>query len=97
MVHRKHRAYMSVNMAVVKENAQLLPERGVPPESVKLLPFDEHLDNIQIQKSATPAEGRDDTAPVAEKLGTRCPNAVVMEKSSQDDADINAQRIAALR
>ena len=66
MVARKHRAYMSVNMASVKQKAQLLPERGVPPEIVKLLPFDEHLDKIQIQKSATPVEGRGDTAPVAE-------------------------------
>ena len=42
-------------------------------------------------------EGRADTADVAEKFCTRIPNAVVMEKTSQDGADINAQRIAALR
>ena len=42
-------------------------------------------------------EGRSDTTSVADKLDTLVPNAVVMEKTSQDGADINAQRIAALR
>ena len=50
------------------------------PEIVKLLPLDEHLDKIQIQKSATPVEGRYDTASVAEKLGTSIPNAAAMAK-----------------
>ena len=62
-----------------------------------MLPFGEHLDQIQIQNSATHVEGRAGTAPVVEKLGGRAPNAVVMEKSSHNDANVNAQRIAALR
>ena len=96
MIARKHRAYTTVNIEAVREKAKRLPENGVPPEIIKLLPFDEHLDKIQIQKSATPVEGRSDTASVAQKLGDRCPNAVVMEKSSQPEADVNAQRISAL-
>ena len=51
MVARQHRAYMSVNLDVVKTMAKLSPESGVPPEIVKLLPFDENLDKIQIQKA----------------------------------------------
>ena len=38
----------------VQSRAQALPENGVPPEIIKLLPLDKLLDNIQIQKSATP-------------------------------------------
>ena len=50
MVARKHRAYTSVNLDAVREKAKSLPEQGVPPEIVHLLPFDEHLDKIQVQK-----------------------------------------------
>ena len=41
-------------MEDVQSRVQALPENGVPPEMIKLLPLDKLLDNIQIQKSATP-------------------------------------------
>ena len=94
---RGHRAYVSVSMERVRGKAKRLPESGVPPEIVRLLPHDEHLDKVQVQKAATPVEGRTDAVTAAQGLGKVCPNAVVLEKSSQDEGDINGQRIAALR
>ena len=47
---RGHRAYLCVNMDRVREKANRLPENGVPPELVRLLPHDEDLDKVQLQK-----------------------------------------------
>ena len=96
-VRRRHRAYASVSLDRVREKALRLPESGVPPEIVQLLQHDADLDKVQVQKAATPVPGRTDVATAAASLGQGCPNAVVLEKSSTDDSDINAQRIAALR
>ena len=96
-VRRRHRAYASVSLDRVREKALRLPESGVPPEIVPLLQHDADLDKVQVQKAATPVPGRTDVATAAASLGQGCPNAVVLEKSSTDDSDINAQRIAALR
>ena len=63
----------------------------------KLLPYDAALDNIQVQKQATPVAPFACLEKMADRLQTQKPNAVVLEKSSYDDADINAQRIAAVR
>ena len=54
MVARKHRAYTTVNIEAVREKANRLPEKGVPPETIKLLPFDEHLGIFLTQNSAIP-------------------------------------------
>ena len=51
---RGHRAYRHVCMDAVKHRAQQLPTEGVAPESIRLLPLDKRLDNIQMHKSATP-------------------------------------------
>ena len=64
---------------------------------MKLLPFDDHLDKIQVQKAATPVDGRVDVATAAQRLGQVSPNAVVLEKSGCDEGDINKQRIHVLR
>ena len=37
----------------MREKAQGLPENGVPPEMIRLLPDDDLQDKIQPQKSAT--------------------------------------------
>ena len=50
MKKRGHRGYRNVSIEDVQSRAQALPENGVPPAIVKLLPFDRLLDNIQIQK-----------------------------------------------
>ena len=93
---RGHRAYKLVDMEKVKEKAARLPEDVVPAEIVALLPHDDGLDQVLIQKAAAPIPGRGSVEEVAEKLDSCRPNAVVEEKSSNDSADINAQRISAL-
>ena len=50
MKKRGHRGYRHVCIDDVEGRAQVLPHDGVPPEIVKLLPLDNLLDNIQIQK-----------------------------------------------
>lgn len=47
---RGHRAYVNVNLTEVQEKSELLPEDGIPPEIVQLLPSDDALDHIQVQK-----------------------------------------------
>ena len=91
---RGHRAYARVDIATMREKATSLPEDGVPPEIIRLLPHDNHLDKILVQKAACPVGGRSDLDGAAEIMTKAQPNAVVLEKSSHDEADINAQRIA---
>ena len=55
------------------------------------------MDEIVIQKAACPVLGGSTVEGAGERLRDEKPNGVVGEKSSYDDADINAQRIAALR
>ena len=74
-----------------------LPEHAVPPESMRLVPLDDALDKIEMQKSATPVPRPDGLKEAAEILLATKGNAVVLEKSSFDDGDINAQRAEALR
>lgn len=79
-VARGHRAYASVAIEHVREKALKLPDQGVPPEIIHLLPHDTDLDKVQVQKAATPVPGRTDIETAARKLGQNCPNAVVLEK-----------------
>eukprot|EP00973_Karenia_brevis_P073776 10253074-Karenia_brevis.AAC.1 len=83
-------------MERARRKAQGLPENGVPPELIRVLPHDTHLDKILVQKAATPVAGRSDLDGAGRLMSTTKPNAVVLEKSSQDDGDINAQRVRAL-
>jgi hypothetical protein len=54
---RGHRAYRNLDLERVREKAaKALPEHGVPAEITKLLPLDDLLGKIQIQKNATPLE-----------------------------------------
>ena len=94
---RGHRSYKTIDMDSVEKKAARLPEDGVPPEIVALLPHDSTLDQVLVQKAAAPVPGRGSVEQEAERLRNSQPNAVVEEKSSNDAADINAQRIAALR
>ena len=96
-VERGHRAYRHLDMVRVRQKAQELPVNGVPAHILKLLPCDDTLDKIQIQKAATPVPGRSEVEDAALRLAQLKPNGVVLEQSSYDEADINAQRIAAIR
>ena len=64
------------------QKATSLPEDGVPPEIIRLLPHDNHLDKILVQKAACPVGGRSDLDGAAEIMTKAQPNAVVLEKSS---------------
>ena len=55
------------------------------------------LDKIQVQKAATPVPGRTHVEDAALYLSYLKPNGVVLEQSSYDEADINAQRVASIR
>ncbi|CAK0825765.1 unnamed protein product [Prorocentrum cordatum] len=94
---RGRRAYQHVCMEEVRKKAAELPDGEVPPEIMRLVPLDNELDNIQTQKAATPVPRPDGLQEAAEILETTKGNAVVLEKSSFDDGDINAQRVEALR
>ncbi|CAK0901015.1 unnamed protein product, partial [Prorocentrum cordatum] len=94
---RGHRAYQHVCMEDVRKKAAELPDGEVPPEIMRLVPLDNELDKIQMQKAATPVPRPDGLQEAAEILETAKGNAVVLEKSSFDDGDINAQRVEALR
>jgi len=62
-----------------------------------MLPHDTHLDKIQVQKAATPESGRSTLEGVTAEMERSQPNAVLLEATGEDEADINAQRISALR
>eukprot|EP00959_Pyramimonas_sp_CCMP1952_P395160 8279652-Pyramimonas_sp.AAC.1 len=64
---------------------------------MRLVPLDDALDKIQMQKAATPVPRPDGVREAADILESTKTNAVVCEKSSFDEGDINAQRIEAVR
>eukprot|EP00973_Karenia_brevis_P020372 2797355-Karenia_brevis.AAC.1 len=79
---RGHRAYIHVNEADVRRKAASLPKNDVPQAIIRLLPYDNHLNKIVIQKAATPVDLPScDMNKVAKNLALQRPNAVVMEKT----------------
>ena len=97
MQERGHRAYKHVDMDQVERNARALPENVVPPEIIRLLPLDELQDKIQMQKSATPVPIARDMQEVSDHLKVLKPNAVVSEKSTQEEFDVNAQQVETIQ
>ena len=81
----------------MRKKALELPEEGVPPEVMRLVPLDNSLEKIQMQKAATPVPRPDGLQEAADILNSTKANAVVCEKGSFDEGDINAQRIEAVR
>eukprot|EP00959_Pyramimonas_sp_CCMP1952_P008000 167531-Pyramimonas_sp.AAC.1 len=61
MKHRGHRAFANVNVEAMERKADQLPQDGVPPEIVRLLPHDTTLDKLMVQKNATPCDGARDS------------------------------------
>ena len=86
-----HRAYKQIDMHEVIAKASALPEHDVPPEIVRLLPLDMLQDEIEVQKSATPAPTPASVEEACALLETNKINAVVNEKRCQDEVDINTQ------
>ena len=50
MKRRGHRAYVHVDEDQMRARAQELPEQGVPPEVISLLPNDNSFEKLRIQK-----------------------------------------------
>eukprot|EP00959_Pyramimonas_sp_CCMP1952_P150973 3159469-Pyramimonas_sp.AAC.1 len=61
MIANGHRAHMHVDAAAVDARADQLPVNGVPPELVRLLPYDNQLDEIMVQENATPSDAKQAT------------------------------------
>eukprot|EP00435_Cladocopium_sp_Y103_P014631 s5512_g3.t1 len=54
-----HPSYANLDEDLVRERAKALPEEGIPPEVLKVLPrLDGAQDKLQPQKAATPCDGR---------------------------------------
>ena len=97
MKRRGHRAYMHVDEADARRIAEKLPEHGVPPELISLLPDDSSYDKLKIQKAATPVEGMKTTLNKAgESFKVERPNAVVLERSALEESDIQHKQYSAL-
>eukprot|EP00438_Fugacium_kawagutii_P033974 Skav228932 [mRNA] locus=scaffold2181:248822:258688:+ [translate_table: standard] len=95
---REHPAYANLSMDKVVERAAELPEDGVPPDLIALLPHDDHLDNVQCQKAATPTRCMLSLDQAAVEFAYMCkPNAVVNERTTNGCGDVNAQQVAMLR
>ena len=70
----------------------LLPlENDVPLETIRLLPQDASLDKIEMQKHTTPVPIAKSVEEAAEMIETKKINAVVNERSTEDEVDINAR------
>lgn len=91
MKARGHRAYEHVDMGIVKARAEKLPENDVPPEMIRLLPLDASHDKILPNKNATPVVGEESLVGLAEDMESRRMNAVVCERSCEDEGDAVAQ------
>ena len=67
---RGHRAYKDICMEKVIEKAKELPENGVPWQIMRLMPLDDALGKIQMQKAATPVPRPNGLEEAAEILET---------------------------
>ena len=94
---RGHIGYAHVDLEAVRRKAEQLPENGVPGEVLRMVAHDSDLDRVQVQKAATPVEARASVEDAGRAIARAVPNAVVEERSSYVDADVNAQRVAAVR
>ena len=55
MKRRGHRAYLHIDEKKMREKALKLPEQGVPPELISLLPHDNSFEKLRYpQKSILP-------------------------------------------
>jgi hypothetical protein len=95
---RGHRAYMRVSEEQVREKAKQLPQQGIPPELVSLLPKDDAYEKMRAQTAATPVEGmKSGPEEAGVSIGTERPNAVVLERSALEEGDLKIRRESAVR
>ena len=80
---RGQRGYRNADMAAVEQKASRLPENGIPPEIVKLLPHDKDLDKVMVQKAACPVAGRCEVEEAAASMDRMKPNAVVLKRGQR--------------
>ena len=87
-----HRSYVHLDEREVRRRAmKYLPKKGIPDALIRLLPHDNDIDKIQIQKAATPVEGRAGSiAELMDPFKAQRPNAVIAERSCYDIVDTNA-------
>ena len=93
---RRHRAYTYLDLEKMRKKALEFPSHGVPEQILKLLPHDNLLHKIQVQKAATLVAGLSKLEDVGKQMSYIRPNGVVLEQSTHDAVDINAQQISAL-
>ena len=91
MKQRGHKAYVNLDMAQVTVKASSLPENGVPPEIIRLLPLDKAHDALQPNKNATPVQGEVTSKEVSKEMACTRMNAVVAEASSLNLGDDTAK------
>ena len=97
MLARGHPAYNGIDMATVVNRAEMLPENDVPSEILALLENDDTLSCILRQKAATPINDQMTIEQAHREFAHMLkPNAVVLEKTSAGDQDMNAKHVAAL-
>ena len=96
MKARGHRAYVHVDEAKVREKAKQLPSNGIPPELISLLPNDNSFEKLHVQKAATPVAGVKEKDQIKQSFKDERPNAVVLERSSAEGADIEERRTSAM-
>ena len=95
---REHPAFRHLDLAQVRLRAEReLPEDGVPPEVVAVLPCDDNLQLIEKQKVAAPVAVPATVQEAARDLALKRPNAVVMERTGLEAIDYEAQRLEAVR
>ena len=68
-------------MIRVQEQSKLLPEDGIPPEVLRLLPHDNDLDKFQVQTVSAPVPGRVCVTKVNDVMNRSSPNAAVDEQT----------------
>ena len=80
----------------VAEKAKQLPENGIPPEIMSLLPNDSAYEKMRAQKSAMPVEGMKTLKAATASFRDDRPMAVVLERSSVEEGDMKLRREAVL-
>jgi hypothetical protein len=96
MKARGHGAYVHLEEGKVREKAKQLPANGIPPELISLLPNDKYFEKLHVQKAATLVAGMEDPDKIKHSFKAERPNAVVLEGSSAEGADIEERRTSAL-
>jgi hypothetical protein len=80
------------NEAKVRQKAKQLFANGIPLELISLLPNDNSFEKLHVQNAATPGDAMKDPDKIKQSSKGEGPNAVVLERSSAEGADIEEMR-----